>query len=63
MKKQSLLEFADFASDHLDHFGAWPLEFEDSEEKLWPIADCWDALAEYPSLDKLLWDQVTDDRP
>jgi hypothetical protein len=55
MMVNSLLEFLEFSSDHIDAFGMWPIEFEDGAGNVWQLGACLDALKEYPSLEALFW--------
>jgi len=38
MNTQDIKELNDFISDHTEHFGFFPMEFEDSSGKVWTFS-------------------------
>jgi hypothetical protein len=47
-------EFRDFALDHIKHFDAIPLEFEDSSGIVIKATECWQLAIELKLINKLL---------
>lgn len=41
MNPQATKEFVDFCEDHIKHFNAIPLEFEDSDGNVYDMEECW----------------------
>jgi len=57
MKNINEKEFIEFANDHIKHFDAVPMEFEDSKEVIIGPEKCWELAVKLGLTKKLSWKQ------
>lgn len=51
MSYEDLLYFAEYAADHINAWGAWPVDFENTDTgQVWELDECMKKLSRFPAL-------------